>query len=351
MNKLSETKAYNSIDNHFGGKFKSLTGLLTNVDMDKYVVPYDLYSDFIGTIKGYRYPLARITYELAKGDEVKNTPGKCIPIMFMDPYKVTDPALDRDVPQNIFTFLRANGTSGLVAYVDTSLMAKYRRETVGEKRPTAYNIKPLHFYAFMQFAAVRRKCQEKDEMISRAPHLLQKLADFYSYLLAKVIDRYYSVAAIEFDYIVLQFLCNCLFLENMAKIPKEKVIQMTLSNRRFSKYADMISSRCNYISSPQFNMCNKHTERDKFPIEEFIDICQDQFKQIEGKMSLRTLNFQYLQNYTQNAMFAIEDFSSFLIMLQSAYLKIGLFNDLSVAKTLGSALSEFLSDLDSVLTK
>lgn len=347
MNSLSETKMYKNSDAALGlPKYKSLTGTLVNINMDDYAVPFELYEDFLYQFKAYRYPLAKLTYENSK-EGVQNV----IPIIFEEAVNRDKvPSLSQYIPQSLFVFLRpVAGT--LKAYVQTGLKGGYRRDKVS-KEIEMYNIKPLHLYAYMQFGTVRRLVQLKDAQITKSLTLLNRLADFYSYLTAKIIDAYYSISAVKDDYLILQFICNCFFLENMAKMTKEEATRATLANRRFTKDAAMLNGRCNYLAmSSEYNMFSKHAIANEFPIDEFCKICEDQFPQMEGKFTYRSYNFQVINRYTQNASFVLEDFNSFLIMLQSAYLKIGLFNDIMIGNTVGADnISKLFKDLELILS-
>lgn len=347
MNSLSETKIYKNSDPILGlPKYKSLTGTLANINMDEYAVPAEFYLDYLYQFKAYRYPLAKLTFENSK-EGVQNV----IPIIVEEGVnREKTPSLSQYIPQSLFVFLRpVAGT--LKAYVQTGLKGGYKRNKVS-KEIEMYNIKPLHLYAFMQFGTVRRLVQLKDAQISKSTTLLNKLADFYSFLISKIIDSYFSISAIKDDYLILQFICNCFFLENMAKMTKEEATRTTLANRRFAKDATMLNGRCNYLAmSSEHNMFSKHSIPDEFPIDEFCRICEDQFPQMDGKFVYRSFNFQVVNRYTQNATFVLEDFNSFLIMLQSAYLKTGLFNDIMIANSLGADnLSKLFKDLELILS-
>lgn len=347
MISLSETKMYKKSDPSLGlPKYKSLTGTLMNINMDDYAVPAEFYMDYVYQFKAYRYPLAKLTFENSK-EGVQNV----IPIIFeeaVDREKVQP--LSQVIPQSLFVFLRpVAGT--LKAYTQTGIKGGYKRNKIS-KEIEMYSIKPLHLYAFMQFGTVRRLAQLKDAQITKSLTLLNRLADFYSFLTAKIIDSYYSISAIKEDYMILQFICNCFFLENMAKMSKDEATRATLANRRFSKENAMLKGRCNYLAmSSEHNMNSKLGLADEFPIDEFCKICEDQFPQMEGKFTYRSYNFQVVNRYTQNASFVLEDFHSFLIMLQSAYLKIGLFNDIMIGNTVGSDnLSKLFKDLELILS-
>lgn len=329
MNALSQTKIYNRIGKIFG----SLEKTLGNLNFTPYTVPIEMYMDYyVEMFKTYNYPLARVTMEACKNQIIR-------PCLLSEPYNKDVKELSKVIPQNIFTFGAIDQkTKDLVCYVDTSMKGKYKYNKITETIDT-YKIDPSNFYAYMQSGLIFHFCKKNNAKLSNAKTLLKEIATCFIVLLSKVIDSKLSISANREDYHILLFLCGCFFYESLCGYTKERAIENVKQINFIMK--DGIRAKCHYLNS-EINMGynSKDIEKDFYPIDMFVNIVSQQFN-LGEKINYRDVVTWWSNLYGSQSIAAIEDSTTFIIMIMMVQLRANFYNDMIMI----SALKKQMADL------
>ena len=129
---------------------------------------------------------------------------------------------------------------------------------------------------------------------------------------------------------LLRFLAVIFYFENMVEKTKPEAIELALScfNVNEKQY---LMDRCNYVHNDNFNIYNAPLNKRIPKITEFCDILKDQFPEISD-LTYPNLTLVYREMYGDYTLFCIEDFGSFIGMLQFVNLSYGLFKDKVISK-------------------
>lgn len=336
MNYLSQTKTY-----HFMKTvFREMENKLQTINFLSYRVPTDYYYDlYVEKFKNYTYPLARKVLEDAKK-------GYIVPIMFAEPYDNKVQAMDSVIPQSLFTFGAMDKTlKTLVCYVDTSMKGKYLRNKINDSIES-YKIDEFDLYSFLQSAYIFRFAKMEDSKITQSKVFLKELATCYIILLSKIIDMKLSISANRLDFNILMFLCGCFFFQWFAGYSKERSIELTKQFKFISR--DGIEAKCIYYSNDELDFISNESEIKSgiFSIDKFCSICGSQF-QLGNKLNHRELATWWSNLYGHQSLTALEDFTSFLLMINLVQIRSGFFNDMAIS----SALKPHISEIPKLILK
>lgn len=329
MNALSQTKIYNTMGKIFGDLGKTLGSL----NFQPYLIPENLYmSLYVDYFKTYNYPLARNVFEACKASIIR-------PCLLADPYDrevVKSSNITDKIPQNIFTFGAINNNK-LICYVDTSMKGKYDRNKITDD-VDKYRIDPSNFYAYMQAGYLFHFCKVNNAKLSNAKVLLKELCTCFVVLLSKIIDSKLSISANRGDFHILMYLCACYFYESFCGYTKEKAIESAKQLKFILK--DHIPSKCAYHNNDiSMKYDEKLIEKDIFPINIFINLVSEQFN-LGNKINYRDLATWWSNLYGSQSIAAIEDSTTFIIMLTLIQLRSNFYNDTIVARSLKKELPE-----------
>lgn len=320
MVNLTQTKIYQYLNKIY----KDLPAKLVSTDFSKYTIPPNLYNImYLERFKDYRYTLARKIFDDC-------TAGLILPMNLHDPYDEKDPSLVNSIPNSIFTFGTIDKTTKkFIARVDTSLKSKYTRNKI-DNQVNTFSIDPMDFFAFMQAGLIFRTIKTNPMKIANTKILNKELATCFGILLAKPIDQKLSFADRK-DYQILLFLCICFFYEALLQEPKEKAIEKT---RQMSfLFKEILDAKCKYLENElDMQYTTEDAAKDYFPIDKFIDVIRDQFAGIGTKIDYRNLLSWYTSLYGQHSIIALEDYTSFNLMMSFVELNVGIYNDLVIKK-------------------
>ena len=324
MNKLTSTYIYD--------KYSKAHNLVEVYKMGfgPFVVPKTLYMPKLEELKRYKYPLSEYTRKSVLS-------GHVIPIMFEDP--VNPNSKDIKFQPSLFplchfpvaTKVEQGVPVDMIMYANT-FRGAYKRNKQS-KEPDYYDIQIHDFYGMMQTAAVARGLKLKEKKINSAISFHKLIGNIYGELFTKAIDgnRKWSVSGGQPERMsLLRFLAVIFYFENMVEKVKTDAIELALTcfNVNEKQY---LMDRCNYVHNDNFNIYNAPLNKRIPKVMEFCEILKDQFPEITD-LTYPNLTMVYREMYGDYTLFCIEDFASFIGMLQFVNLSYGLYKDKVIAK-------------------
>ena len=324
MNRLTSTLIYQQYS-----KAQNLTEVY-KMGFNPFVVPKSFYLAKLEELKRYKYPLSEYTRKSISDNSV-------IPIMFEDPIDPNNKEI-KFTPQlfplchfPVATKVEKGVPLDMVMYVNTFRGAYKRNKQT--KEPEYYDIQIHDFYGMMQTGAVARGLKLKEKKINAAVSFHKLIGNIYGELFAKAVDgnRKWSVSGGQPQRMaLLRFLAVIFYFENMVEKTKPEAIELALTcfNVNEKQY---LMDRCNYVHNDNFNIYNAPLNKRIPKITEFCDILKDQFPEISD-LTYPNLTLVYREMYGDYTLFCIEDFGSFIGMLQFVNLSYGLFKDKVISK-------------------
>lgn len=323
MRSLSETEIFEPVD-----KLMNVKKILTNPSIiTDYGIPYGLYNYILQNFKGYKYPLAKYVYQYS-------TDKLIAPILLAESRDSEIKGIT-NFPTSIPCF-----QFGKVAYVDISPQASYIRNKT-TKESEHLKISDRELYAYLQSALIFRTFNIHAKRIEMNHKFLKPIAELYSILLSKVIDKNYPVSSERSHYSALQYLCGLFFLEYVVKLPEDKAKLIAGSLRLVDQSTvTSVLGSLDYIPAVD-------------TLDSFFQLLAEKFPYLRGDaFKFRNIVFIYTKMYGQNSVFAIENMFSFVNMILMANMRIGVYNDGIIDNTAGryvdnleKALAELLSSL------
>lgn len=328
MNRLSQSVIYN--------KFSKLSRIeeLYKKGFEPFEVPKRYYMGKMEELMRFKYPLSQFTR-----DSIES--GFVVPVILDTPFMVNDKRVDSIYDTYpLFYFPRAlqvknNVPTQMVVYGNT-FRGDYTRDKKTQEA-LYYNIVVGDFYGIMQISAVAGALRMKDAKVNSAIAFQKLTAEMFGELFAKAVDgnRKWSISGGSPERLaMLRFLAMVYYFEAFREIPKEKAIEITLSCfNSFDK--THLQTKCKYISS-NLNIYNsiftkRENVKDNGRIYEFIAVISDQFPEISD-LTYANLLMVYREMYGDAALFCLEDFVSFVTMLQLVNLQYGVFKDRVISK-------------------
>lgn len=312
-NKLSETRFFNK-----AAQLYNFPKAMSTVNLNEYMIPYDLYKGRIDVFKGYKIPLSMEVYTYLKDRKI-------IPADFNNGINTTiNLHIDKKFPHSIFNMLSIGPDGKPNALIDLSNRGKYDRDQTG--KALYYSIPDIHFF-YMCLAGYVNLRLEEDPAISRKPPFESIISTTYSLILTKIIDNMFPIASSSnTDYNKLYFLCSEFCLESMFKIGKEEAMKIASKTTGITKASDVLESSI-YANSTDTMLTNVDF-KNIFPIDRFCDIICKEYEYITPeKFNPNMLMLKYSNRLTKNAWFALEHLGSFVTMLILSKGGLGIYND------------------------
>lgn len=326
MRSLSKTYIFEPIDRLMGVK-----EALSDPDLVKnFAVPFPLYEHFMQNFRGFKYPLSKFVIEATKNKTI-------VPILMAESNVKTLKGLDR-FPISVPCFRLADN----VTYANISPRASYLWDKNGN--PIFLKITDREFYSFMQSALIFRIFGLYDAKISSNLQLVKSLAEIYTILLSKCIDKTYPIAADRSDLAGVQYLCAKFFLDYCMEIPGERADTIIGKIRTIDK-SMVMNSLGGTESIPTIES-----------VDQFVELLKDKFPYLRKEsVTFKTLVTQFTSMYGSNAVFALEQPFAFAHMIFMSNMRIGMYNDRVIdnvggkyVEDLEKMLAEFVSTLPSI---
>jgi hypothetical protein len=310
----------------------------TSLNLDNYIVPQETYNHLLTLFKSYKYILAKNIY---KSVEL----GINIPILFKEPINTKDKMVM--LPTSMTNFLKKYNNK-LASFTDISTKASYSRDTVGV--PEILKIHELTFYNYCQLGYLNYICYNNSDALIRNIKFIKSIAESFAILISKCISATFPIAAEINDYEKLIYISLCFAYQSFFGLDVEKAKAQALTFRRINKMN--ITTNCKYYSLniAEIDMDFKNLKEVKdsngkmvklYPIDVFLSILKNEFNILKvGNIEYRNLSAKWTQMYGQNSILAIEHCFSFITMIKSACMKVGLYTDLMIENMIGIYIDE-----------
>lgn len=315
MNSLSNTYTYASFS-----KFIRLNDIFQE-GFESFQIPWELIESKIPEFSRYKFPLTPYTKKVVSEKKI-------IPILFDEPIKPGVKFIPNTNP--LFYFPKGIGVkngvpSDIVVYGNVFRSKYVKNNTTG--KPEYLNVDMRDFYGIMQTCAVIRGIKLNDAKFTNAVQLHKLLSSIYSELIVKAINgnRRWSVGVSDDRIAVLKFLATVFYFEQMVEKNKEKAIEMALSTFQ-SLDRSYIESFCNYVKDDNFDISAAPFKKRTSKIVEFINVIKEQFPEISD-FSYPNFMLIFREMYGDNALFIVEDFCSFVTILQLVHLNYSFVKD------------------------
>jgi hypothetical protein len=339
MNSLTTTRVFQAIDKLFN--VKNIVGN-PSFPIESYIIPKEHYSYLLSAYRGYKYPLNKQILYYANNNET-------LPLLLKYPLK--DNAKTILFTTSITGFLRQYD-GRLTSFVDISSKGKYEWNKTS-KEIEFFKIYERDFYAFLQNAAVNKILHDKANALVYNPKFTKHIVEIFAFLVGKAISILYPVGATAENIDILNYITGVFAYQNFFNFDMDKAKEYTLSLRGIDK--SNIINKCIYYKHDEEKVdmkydvvkkVYKNDEKDIFPVDVYLGILNEEFPFIKsGHMEFRTLTAQFCNLYGGNAILALEHCGSFINMIKTAVMRVGLYKDLLIEKNAGS----YVDELDKLL--
>jgi hypothetical protein len=305
--------------------FKTIKDFLKPTIIESFVIDPSYYDYYLKIFKGYKYPLAKAVVEYGEKSTVKL-------VNFGDP-KNPEKTKIFNMPSYFPPFIFPSKDNGLISYVNIAARSHYIRNKITNEIETI-KISERELYTFMQSATANLICYTKRDELKSNTKFIKLVAEIYSILLSRCIDKTYPLSADRDSYIILNFFCIIYCLQTMFGLSEESAIQYAYTIKIIDKA--VVETKCKTLDS---DLTMKSIEDLNKAIENEFDYIR------KGSIKYRNLILMYTKMYGQNSMFAVEHFFSFFNMIEMANMRIGMYNDMAIdqlAKT-------YVKDLETIL--
>jgi hypothetical protein len=329
MNSLSGIKAFEAYKESTLGR--DLSVLSDPALTEKYVVPTHLY-DFYGNIfKGYKSPLAKHVVKQSQR-------GAIALVNYAEPLEVTSRTPVFNV-HYLTSFITKSGGK-LVSYSNIASKAGYNRNKFTNEIEDL-KIAERELYAFLELAATNLLFSTKTASFEGSTKFPKLVAELYSTMLARCVNKTFPISAERDKMIVLNFLAALFCLQVMFGFDQQKSVDTALTLRNVEKDVVKFTCRGYLAKDDTLAMAN---------IADFIRCFEHEFDFIKkGSLGEAALLQMYTKMYGSRAIFAVEHFFSFWTMILMGNHRIGLYNDLFVDGMAKNYLKDLLIIMASVV--
>ncbi len=301
MRSISQTSVFTDIEKT--GLFNIIASLKDPNIAKNFSIDKDLIETQILQVKSFKYPLLKYILESFKKKEIG--------LILLSESK--DPSVKplEKFPTSIGAFKLADG----VNYANTSSKASYIWNG-GKTEVTGLRLTDREFYSYMQSAFVFMLMTKYDARLSSNLPFLKDMTEIYVLMFTKFIDKSYPISNDRETLAGLMYLVAKFFLEYAVGISGDRVTSV-IKQIRFIDKSVLDISLGDPSDIPTIGS-----------FEEFIAVIQKYFPHLrDGSMNKRQLLYKYTSMYGANAIFAIENPFSFINMIFSANMRVGLFSD------------------------
>ena len=314
MNKLSSCKTYNDLKKGIVDLDKML-----GPDVSKYLIPVSFYESYFNILSVKKYPLVGPTIRAAKAGRIRL-------MNHSDPKDLSNKAYILPDMFSCFTTPIRKPGDKCVALVNAFKKTGYIRNA--DKEAIGLKVNEVALYSYLQTGYLGILLAEKDEEISRNVKLHTLLAEFYSSLVGKVIDKIYPISGEPGAYTRLLFLLSLFYLQFMCGFDELTALKIAPK----IKTVDMaeVSQNSRVLNSNSFKMNS---------FDDFISLFMVEFPYIKsGTVTLRAIVGDMIKLYGSGAMFALEHFQSFLNLIECVGLRSNMYRDDIISKTIPSTV-------------
>jgi hypothetical protein len=329
---------FQAIDKIFG-----VTGLITdkNFPISSYIVPFDHYKHLHTLFKGYKFTLAPAVIKYMENLVIR-------PLFLAEPVDIKEKKILFST--EIVGFLRPY-EGKLTAFVDVSPKARYMRNKLTNEIDL-FNIFERDFFAYMQSSLILKLLYENNNSLNFNGNFTKAIAEIYSFYVTKCIGAIYPVNSTVGGVNAMNFISACYCFQNFFGYDVTKAKQQALTLKGTDRQT--VTSECVYYrhDEPEIDMnptasIYKNTGSNQiYPIDTFLNILMMEFPFIKSdKIEYRNIIGRWVQMYGKNAVLAFEHAGTFVNMIATACMRVGLFNDMTIDKTAAG----YVADIEKIL--
>lgn len=340
-----KTYTFNMLDKNSG-----ISKLLTHVDINRHVCPYELTQPKTELIKGLAYPLVQETYEAIKNNTV-------IPILLKDTIKELpkpDQSAISMIPPYFFDFTRPAGNNKFVCAVNMDLKGGYKRTkgASGLGQVQSLNIDERSFFHYCSLGYVVSKLFEYDSkgILATADDFCRQMASFYAILMGKCLDKNFNMIDEEaLD--ILYILCGAFALEGLMGVSKKNAVNLA-KKMKFIRRENRLLNVVPYLIDDNISFMNGVDYVKRFPIDNFCDVLAKTFSNFRSSRFNPPLLVMYFTNlYGLNSFFVPESFIALVTLYMFSRAKMFLFSDNVINKNMEIIKTELNKTFNLFLSK
>lgn len=303
MNTLSSTLIFSKL----AGMLPTLKKQLDPKCFPKYTIPMSYYESYFNILSVKKYPLVAATIKAAKEGKIKL-------INHADPFNFSDEKTN--LSDAISTVaLPVSGPNKFEIYVNASKKTGYIRNV--DKEPIGLKTNEVALYSYLQSGFVSYLLATKDLEITNNIKLHTILAEIYSNVIGKAINRLYPITGEDEGMTRLHFLLAMYYFQVMCGYDFKKAINVALTVKNVDPIA--ISRKSRAFAAEKLLMKD---------FNDFLEVFSIEFPFVNKKsISLPAVVVQVTHDYGQSAMFIIEHFQSFLNMVEAVTAHANLYHD------------------------
>jgi hypothetical protein len=322
MNKLSQTLTFNGIVK----SLPSLKDQLNPKNFPKYTIPQTYYESYFNILSVKKQPLVQGTLKAAKEGKIKLL-NLSDPIDYSDKKSILQDAISTVV-------LPVGGEKKVEVYVNAAKKTGYVRNV--DKEAIGLRTNEVALYSYLQTGYISYILATKDTEVTNNIKLHTILAEFYSYLMGKVLDKCYPVTGDSDSSTRLSFILAMYYFQVMCGYDLEKSIKLALTVKSVDPVLIGNSSRA--FSAGKLAMKD---------FNDLLDVFKFEFPFVrQSEVTLRGVISATMAMYGASAMFVPEHFQSFLNMLECVANHSNMFKDQAVSFAVPTTL---MKNVDKIL--